>query len=284
MRFKIAVLLLLYVLASSCVENPFFGKNDQPQLKLKVTGTVLMENEIDHSDIFVWIEGFDIGTKTDSKGDFKLTLTNPELLSGGALAWNGVFKIYYYVANFKYVVSEVLIKNGEFVFDRYDLTEKGELKDNIKLKPLVKIETILWPDIPIYEKSFEQKMRVTINITRMTSEPVTYTSYVGDNGGVMSYFLKRVDGPVGKSYTRLHDYPAFVYNEILTGPLESEIEIISAFLSPGKYIAVPYFVIKQQNLPTALIKNISEFANTLTLEFLKVPLRIESTELVVLER
>jgi hypothetical protein len=273
-------------LVFACTENPFFAKNEQVQFKLKIKGNVTFLDEMDHSGIFVWIEGLEVNTRTNKQGDFTLTLDNPSSLPGSAQAWNGPYKIYYYVANYRYESSEVLIKNGEFEFGESDLTNKGKLREDIVLAPLVKISSTILPDVPIYETVYpQQKVRITISISPLSStSPVFFTSYVGAGGEVKSYFLKKEDGPVAESFIFFDGFPQYESSIHLSTTFTSKIELPARLLKAGTYTVVPYILIKQNGLPAELLKSISEFANTFTFEFLKVPLKYDSAKLVMLKR
>jgi hypothetical protein len=270
----------------ACTENPFFAKDERVQLKLQIKGNITLLDEADHSNTFVWIEGLEVNTRTNESGDFTLTLDNPSSLPGGPQAWNGLYKIYYYVANYKFETSEVLIKNGAFVFDKNDLTKEGHLREDIVLAPLVKISGTILPDVPIYETPYpEQKVRITITLTPVsTTTPIFFTSYVSAGNEVKSIFLKREDGPLAKSFIFFDGYPQYESGIHLGQTIVSQIEIPARLLRAGTYTALPYILIKQTGLPAELINSISEFANTFTFEFLKVPLKYESTKLVMLKR
>ncbi len=284
--FKCVFMWAWLSLVLGCTENPFFAKDDRVQLKLQMKGTITLLNEADHSNIFVWIEGLEVNTRTNEQGDFTLTLDNPSSLPGGAQAWNGLFKIYYFVANYKFETSDVLIKNGSFVFDENDLTKEGKLREDIVLAPLVKISGTILPDVPIYETPYpEQKVRITITLEPVSStSPVFFTSYVSEGSGVKSFFLKREDGPISESFIFFDGYPLYESGIYLGQTIVSQIELPARLLKAGTYTVLPYILIKQTGLPAELIKSISEFANTFTLEFLKVPLKYESTKLVMLKR
>ncbi len=273
-------------LVLGCTENPFFAKDEKVQLNLQIKGNVTFLDEEDHSDIFVWIEGLEVNTRTAENGDFTLTLDNPTSLPGGAQAWNGPYKIYYYVANYKFETSEVLIKNGEFVFDKNDLTKGGKLREDIVLEPLVKITGKILPDIPIYETVYpQQKLWITITLSPVSSSPlVFFTSYLGEGGEVSSFFLKREDGPLLESFVLFDGYPEYESGVHMGQTIVSKISLPVRLLKAGTYTVLPYVLIKQNGLPAELINNISEFANTFTLEFLKVPIKYESTKLVILKR
>ena len=141
--FKFWFIIVIFVLiCSACTENPF-GEN-KIALSNKLKGTVTISSENNQDSIYVWLEGFNIATYTDSKGKFQITL--PAISSKiGSNNLDGIFKLYYYLANYKLKSSNVTINNNSVVNFEGDFDNNGELDKPIILQNIVKLTTFLQP-------------------------------------------------------------------------------------------------------------------------------------------
>ena len=108
--FQLKLILLPLILILTCSKNPFSdGKVNNAQ-QIKIEGTATLSDHGIEENIFVWLEGFQVSTWTDKNGNFKLTL--PEIPTNNDNL-NGIYKIYYYVANYKIKTSSITIINGQ---------------------------------------------------------------------------------------------------------------------------------------------------------------------------
>ena len=125
---RILLITYCFVLFFSCTENPLFKENINTSARQTITGRVTLENQSDHSNIFVYFEGLNILTLTDKEGNFQITLPDNIVQSNGKVS--GYFYIYYYVANYRLERSRVAISNGIFVYAESDLDGNGRIKNH----------------------------------------------------------------------------------------------------------------------------------------------------------
>ena len=92
------VSITLLLLLANCSSNPFFG-DDVVENNLVLSGIITLQEETDNSDIFIWLRGINVSTKTKADGSFSLQLPSPETWPGGAFAWMGKLPLYFYMNN-----------------------------------------------------------------------------------------------------------------------------------------------------------------------------------------
>ena len=121
------VFLLMITIVMAC-DNPF--KNDEISGSQRtITGTVKTDPQSDPVKVYVWLEGFRVGTLTKSDGTFSLTLP-PRTATGSP---DGVYNLYFYCGNFKLNTIPIAIQNGEFLYNDYGIDGKGGLVESIVL-------------------------------------------------------------------------------------------------------------------------------------------------------
>jgi len=104
------------VTGNKCSKGEEYGKAEVTNPKRTVTAVVKTNiKEMPY-----------VSVRTDKRGNFILTLPSPQLQPGGGLT--GSYKIYYYVANYEYAVSTVLIRNGRFEYNSEDINKEGKTK------------------------------------------------------------------------------------------------------------------------------------------------------------
>jgi len=176
--FIIIAISSVYV---ACTDNPFFEDTEFWSDKLWVRGQVELnriDNDLpleDKSGVFVWLEGLNVSTHTNSDGQFELQLASPATLPGGATAWNGAFKLYYYVANYKYEYSTIVIRNGKVEYGQQDVDEKGNINKIIQLDELLGIRTTISPCSTKTNTIFKQEVDLYFTTN---NEPVTLETFI----------------------------------------------------------------------------------------------------------
>jgi len=273
----IIIVIVILLVNLSCTDNPFFTDQEFWSDKLVVRGKVELNNSSDYSGVYVWLEGLNASTYTNSEGKFDLKLPSPASLPGGAAAWNGVYKIYYYLANYEYQYSSVFIRNGKVEYGNNDVDESGNIKGNIQLRELLKIQTTIDPSstrqdylrgqtISIYLQTYAESVYLE------TFEPLTVNS--------VCIIFKKIDAPNTKSLFLLFNSTRF-HTVVLSGISVWIMNFGGGESSPftpipiesGNYEVIPYLLIEQEGLPEELLLSISEYYNTFTSEYLKLPFK-----------
>jgi hypothetical protein len=86
--------IVIFVFLMKCTGNPFWNDDIDSEDRLTVTGKVQLQDDPDPETIFIWLEGIQVSTYTNSKGEFTLELPAPQLQPGGGLT--GSLKLYHY--------------------------------------------------------------------------------------------------------------------------------------------------------------------------------------------
>jgi len=275
---KIAIIIILIVfLQLSCTDNPFFTDKDFSSDKLTIKGKVELSNSLDHSDVYVWMEGLNASAYTNSDGKFNLKLPSPASLPGGAAAWNGVYKLYYYVANYRFEFSSVLIRNGKVEYGNYDVDIGGNINKTIQLTELLGIRTKITPS----STTLGYLQGQTINLYFDThGYSVSIDTFEPQNPYSACAIFRKTGNPNTKAIFVIANIVA--YNTLnFTGAIEWETKlgggeawaIQPIYLKPGDYEVIPFILIQQNGLPEELLLSISEYYNTFTAEYLKLPFK-----------
>jgi hypothetical protein len=276
----ILVIVLVLSVYLGCTDNPFFKDTDFLSDKLIIKGMVELDHSDDPGGVYVWLEGLNVSTYTKSDGHFDLHLTSPATLPGGATAWNGEFKIYYYLVNYKYEFSSVLIRNGKVEYGKLDVDNKGSINKRIVLTKLLGINTIISPYSTKTNTIFSQKVDLSLTIF---GESVNIKTYVplDDRSGCVIF--KRLDAELtlskfvlaNKNLLRTIEISASdVWNMQLGGTDEMGVKDMDPVpIETGLYEVLPFLIIEQDELPEELLESITPYYNTFSAEYLKLPFK-----------
>jgi hypothetical protein len=194
------VFLLMITLFTAC-DNPF--KNDEISGSQRtLTGTVKTDPQSDPVKVYVWLEGFRVGTLTKSDGTFSLTLP-PGSATGSP---DGVYNLYFYCGNFKLNTIPIAVQNGEFLYNDYGIDGKGRLVDTIVMISTLNITNRVTPQEldTMQVKKFSIRMDAFSSMPSLRSVflPNATDSYLGaiyykdTKTGVVTVH-KRLSGPGG---------------------------------------------------------------------------------------
>ena len=273
----VLILTVIVFLQLSCTDNPFFTDKDFSSDKLVIKGKVELSHSSDYSGVYVWLEGLNVSTYTDSEGQFNLKLSSPVSLPGGAAAWNGVYKLYYYVANYRFEFSSVLIRNGKVEYGNYDVNDNGTINKTIQLTEILGIRTTISPS----STTLGYLKGQTINLYFDThGHTVSIDTFEPQNPFSACIIFRKIGDPNTKAVFILANINVFntVY---LIGAVDWETKLGGGEawaiqpipLEAGDYDVIPYLLIQQDGLPEELFLSISEYYDTFTAEYLKLPFK-----------
>ena len=171
---------------TSCTSNPVFKDDEMGSEKSSIKGKIQLSDGASPDGIYVWFEGLDVGTYTDDTGEFKLVIPHPEEQPQGGLT--GSYNVYYYIGNYKFTSSKVILRKGYFVNGQADLNDKGEIGGTITLSKLLNIKTTIDPPV-LAPSQIVNDVTIKVEATPM-SEPVTIEVYE-DYRSLTSFILKR---------------------------------------------------------------------------------------------
>ncbi|MFQ5631962.1 MAG: hypothetical protein ACE5I1_24595, partial [bacterium] len=143
---------------NGCTETPT-ETVDAPAKQNVLQGRVSLEDFLNPADTYVWLEGFNIGARADSAGEYRIQLPEKGFQSVQPGGVEGVFKLYFYNANYFLKTLNLVILNGEFVYGKGDILVTGKPSRNPTLKSFLHIRTEL--SQTEIESSFDSTLTVS---------------------------------------------------------------------------------------------------------------------------
>ncbi len=266
------ILLLIF---NACEENPLDESTITPESR-QITGAVQLVNQPEHSGIYIWLEGFNLGTYTDGAGEFQLTLPSTEV-SGSTGSINGVFHLYFYIANYAIATAEIVVQDGLYLPSHADLDADGRLNGVRTLLKILNIRTTVEPDSIIINQQATVVVKVFLQAVHDTVE-VSLPKLIDVTGGPLilqdihseqTYINDMDAGDTGRSIEAIGPD---VREWDLAFVVEPEI------LPEGEYEVIPYFLILQEGIPDRLIRTLGPRAHELGPEFVRIPYRRDGGE------
>ena len=266
---KVAGILAVLFLMYTCTENPFFDETIDIPNRITVEGTVLLNDDSAPVDIYVWMERFNLSTYTDASGYFKFKLPDPRLQPGGGM--NGVYSIYYYVANYRVKTSTLLLLNGQIEYGKGDVNKDGRIKQTVILPKLIDIKTEITPREIAYDNKDPLDIKITLDVKVDSLRVATYQRITGQTSCVI---IK----PKGASIDS-----AFILQGAGTDLRDEWIRdktvwlmrywFSVGFFPVGEYEFSPYIIIYQDNLPQELLDSIDDELLSLSYRYLNLPIK-----------
>ena len=287
--------IILIVLIVRCSENFIFGDNKIKNTSL-IKGTVALIDDVP-SNIFVWLQNSDATAFTDNNGYFELQVPPPSQQTGGGL--NGIFKLYFYLANFRPDSAEIMLRNGEVVRDNADINSKGVLRKDIYLSKLMNITTSFFADS--LRKNYQGRLRgtVTFQATSQTSVIIPHwmrfcDPWHCDSGCVwrdivVSYVVQKEQPEIGDPIYIENPYFESInsqqqYSVGTKAPLTIEIFVDWPAIGingeqvehqPGEcYRVYPYVLAYNPDLPDGLMEQLENASDHYDNNFLNYPIKI----------
>jgi hypothetical protein len=276
-RFALVLSLVIGLALNHCTRNPV-GDNKIQQKNLSVSGTVHLSDAAAPAGVFVWLEGFRLSAVTDSAGQFRLQLPPPETQPGGGLS--GMFKLYYYVANYKYVISTLAIVDGSFVYGEKAIDKNGRIPRK-NLQKLVDIETTVTP--AVFPQDSAGYLHISVAFRHLT-EPVDITAFENPStGNLAGVIVKKTGAPEQEAQLILTSiWPA---TETIDRDIDWTMHLFSrdAVLSAGTIEIVPYIFIEQKDLPVELLQSIGLGYDKWhwNPDYLKIPMKQKTATCVI---
>jgi len=260
----------------ACTSNPFF-KDDKIETTT-LTGKIVPEDETDPADVYVWIEGFNLGTFTDRAGSFTLRLPSPEA-AGLGKNFSGLVAIYFYLANYQIDSTLIIFVNDHLDRDQSGIDEDGNFFRTFALKKLVDIETALDPSAIDLHGNHYVRVYVTLKAIHTTvligllRELLRWPQTGFVRTGLIIQGIEQLDDTL-----RFIDRPvSFLWNEVLFPDIEQtwtyDIEIDTLGFVAGKYRVFPYLLIRQDGIPEKLKTSLAPQVEEFTADYLKLPIK-----------
>lgn len=254
---------------SNCTESPISEGGISPEGR-KIRGLINVQGYNDE-DVYVWLEGFNLGTRSDKIGRFTLTIP------AGSGSITGVLKLYFYVANYNIETINVVVRDGLVIYGEGDVGPDGSLFEDITLAKLLNIHTIVAPWYTKY--NFDHPIDVLVTLQAI-ADPVTVV-YPKSIGGLLGGILfRQLDSD--NVYIDVPDEGAKTFDvDVITMQPKSRRMIFKLsgwgnrdlYLPAGMYEVIPYLLIQHDNLPQELLETMGQDVEKIGPDFLKIPFR-----------
>ena len=256
----------------ACTKSPFDEEVAPPPTK--ISGRIdLHRVDDDNSNIYVWLEGINISTFTDSTGYFELEL--PLERSSDV---TGAYRLFCFVANYTTATADIILQNGLFRYSQGDLDRFGGVNRVIDMFKILDITTIVQPrSTPI---TFGGPIDVQVTVRAIAdSVAVVFPKSVG--GLLGGLFFRNLD--TGQIFIDIPDEGADTKETIIVGS-EQPISRRGVFqlngtnfrdliLPIGDYEVIPYFFIEHEELPAELLRSLGERVEEPHPQFLNIPVK-----------
>jgi len=283
LTFHFYIFLVLFL---KCTENPF---DDKKQVSNNIiSGKVELWDGLNPKDVFIWFRPLDISTRTDEEGCFKLALPSPNKQPGGGL--DGVYYLYFYVANYNLDSVEVALQFGNLRISNENMNNDGELKGVIQLTKLIDIKVSIEPG-SISSSSFNDTVftHVTIHAFDIDNKVPLIGKFSRKEGKYDPIFLAGILIDSTKNFVKIvkREERAIVNHSMLVNTTPTTLDRMMlkykpGMLSPGNYEIIPCLLIRQK-LPLGLLESIGENIESLGQEYLNIPLKVKGSQFHVFE-
>ncbi len=274
---SVLTLLLMILAGVGCTESPF-GSSSVSGGSRSVSGIVNLGDGANPEGAVVFLDGFNLISRTDSDGSFLLTLPPPG--AQGVSGMNGIFGLWFYVNNYAVDSASVVIRDGNFCYNAGDINKHGRLYAEKTLGKLVHIKTSIDP--LVIDTSFSGDIRVTTTLTTAGPKQVTVWFPRLSEAGIAWIFLRHVETGeaflVGTSLVGLH---ASSKKTIGNTPLSLTFPfaIRGSRYPVGAYEIIPYLYVLHEHSPPGILNVIGVDTNDVGLEYLNIPFKRECARL-----
>lgn len=253
-RYRVLFLAAVSLLCMSCIENPFGGDKDISGGTRSVRGQVTLSNGAKSEGAYVWLDGFNLGTNVNAQGEFTLTLPPAGSQSSGGGA-NGVYQLYFFLANYTLKSSSIVTRNGAFVYGQGEVNKSGELTNAKSLDQFLRISTEVNPATVSTNYSGVVSVEIFLTATIDTATVVFPNTLAGLLGAVLIrrvggnevYVAEAVPGAQGQEVQRVGRTAT---KRGLT------FNLLNTPLPPGDYEIIPYVLIRHQTVPSLLLASL----------------------------
>lgn len=266
------VLCVLFAIGTGCTDNPFESDTAVQPSDRTLSGTVRLSDAEDHSGVYVWMEGFDIATTTDTDGRFSLTLPPPSSqTSGGGV--DGIYNVYTFLGNYRLQRVRTAVREGAFVFPSSAISESGEVFEPILLQQKIDIEinldkTHIEADSPRFIT-----MDVALSTTSQPSTAYFPRMYGEIEGPVLLHNLRTGEVVIYSTVVVGVDLMDYVSLGPVPYTRRLLLNIPKYALKAGLYEVLPYIVAKNEPIPLHLLNSLGEEVTALSEQYVFYPLR-----------
>ncbi|HJM09940.1 MAG TPA: hypothetical protein QGF40_00980 [Candidatus Marinimicrobia bacterium] len=268
MKINYTLLVITVLTFYTCTKNPFHN-NGSVSDHYSIKGSVELDDGENPESLYVWLEIINIGTWTDTTGQFSLSLPPTGSSEGGQ---NGQFSLYAYAENYQHASTMVTVLDGQFVPGEDGLDDKGNLRTPLTLDKRLQISTAVKPSV--LELPTNQTVAVTVTLNPLDQQVTVQsrraivnraTAYTGllivsENGEVVH--KEDIDS------ARMAEEPIGI--DVKTWVISMDAS--SSNLSPGEYSVVPYLLVKS-DVPPGLLESMGKELLEFSADYLRLPMK-----------
>lgn len=257
--------------AAACTDNPLESDPTVAATRRRIHGVVRLSDRQNHSGAYVWMEGFNIGTVSNTDGSFSLTLPLAEAQGtpGGS---SGVYSLYAFLGNYRMQTIKTAVRDGSFVFPGTDVDENGNLRDELFMQELFSITTSL------------SRGTIEADSLRVLNLEVTLRSSIPPVEVYFPRMVGSIEGPVLVHNLGTGEVEIFhstitgveISDNVEIGPVaftRSMILIIPKYtLNAGEYEIIPYMLPRGQSVPLGLLNSLGTDISALGKSYVFYPL------------
>ncbi|MEJ2054625.1 MAG: hypothetical protein P8X42_11965 [Calditrichaceae bacterium] len=274
---NIISLTICILFITTCTDNPFFDDKISIDEHNTVKGKITLSDQADPSNIYVWLEGFNLYDWTDSAGNFKIELPPAKSQPGSGL--NGIYGLYFYTANYRYIKYPMHLINGEFDYDSGFLDSGGNFQQDILLEKLLNVSVSVTP--AKINPSSREAINISIDLECLADSLI------------VEGYLTSSDVPGGFLFEEINSLPEeamFLQNDsvsfrkaIIKDTVSGTIPVIlpPKIFPDGAYEVWPYIRIIQDGLPDELLTTIDENIFELDYHYLSWPVKLQPGNIII---
>lgn len=275
---KYILLIGFCISGLGCEQNPI-GDNKIDTPNRSINGTVgFVRSGINPEGIFVWLDGFDIFTYTDSQGKFEFLLP-PPTAQANSKGVSGAFHVFYYVANFHLGSTRVFTQNGNFLYSIGEISSEGELTPKKTLLQKLDTHIEVQPSsansesIKIVAGKTDFILRVDVTLRAFTDSVVVF--YPGLFEGIFGPLMFRnvETNEVKVISSTVAGFVNNPYDTVNTTPLlrTMVVPIFPDELGKGTFEVIPFIRVESSDTPEGIKRELALDFLRLGEEYLRVP-------------
>lgn len=203
MKTKLILVVIVFIIFS-CKDSPV-DPPEKPITSATLSGRVILENQNEHSNALIYIEGVDRGYSSDSSGNYVFHFTKADTVH------NGEHKVYFFLYDYELDSAMIKIEKGEIKLNCLDVDGDGKVKTRI-IKQMVRVEG--WTDRKEYK--FGDYMEFSAKITNVSQKTV-------------HLFIPGFGDPFGAVYLYNENYPPYSITDSEIVPTAD----LNVFMKPG---------------------------------------------------
>lgn len=246
------LILLFFIIGCEKDYSIVSGKKEEPPsppiYEETLTGRILLEDQYEHSNALIYIDGLNIGARSDSSGFFMFRF--PDSIQDQS----GIFTVYYFVEDFDLDSAIIELQEGRLQKGKWDVDSSGALPLK-ELNHLLEVEG--WTDRQQYRIGDTLFFHMIIRNISNRQLHIEFVNVSGDFGRVSLYRDKTYPPVIISHYdntnTDMDVYmnPGGYYEGFGTYIIPQGVWVDDSLyvLHPGKYRVVAGFTFKDRGYP-----------------------------------